>query len=106
MVNAFRIISIDMDGHVGRKFHPDETDIGLIVTPVKLDVMFFDEKAGIVEPVLDQNDEVLDAAVPLLIGIDGEGDQYIETCYTCLTPDGRLLELMDFEIEPIFEGDI
>lgn len=106
MVNSFRITTVDMDGHQGRDFHPEETDIGLIVTPLRLDVYYYEQETGIVESVLDNDGRLYEAALPLLNGIEEESEgRYIETCYTCVTPDGRILELMDFELEPIFEGE-
>ncbi len=102
MLNLFKIVSVDMDGYLGRQYHPEETDVGLTVTPVKIDVTFFDEETGAVDNVFFEDGTVLADALPLLTGKEIESDgRYLETCYTCVTEDGRILELMDFEIEAV-----
>jgi len=107
MVKAFRIIHIDTDQVIGREHPPEETDIGLIVVPLQLDVTYCDDVAGTMEPVISKDGDVLEEALDLLLKDQGEDDtQHIETCYTCLTPDGRIVQLMDFELESILEGDL
>lgn len=97
----FRIKLIDEYGYNGRENHPKQSDVGLVVTPIKLDTHFFSPQL-VCESVLDKNGKLFEPAIPYLTGVeDVEGEHGIESCFTCVTADGRLLDLMDFELEAV-----
>lgn len=101
----FRIRTVDMHCYLGRDFHPELTDIGKIVTPVKLSSIFW--RGGAFDVLMDDG-KVNQLALPFLKDPD-YGAEYgngIETCFTCLTEEGKTLELMDFELEPVMSIDM
>lgn len=118
MSKFLQIKSVDHYGYNGRNYHPEESDIGLIVRPIKIDIWFIDSE-GEGESLTDDSgrirdgttgdyEDIISRALPYLheeLREDKENpDQSgIETCYTCVTRDGRILELMDFEVEDLIE---
>jgi hypothetical protein len=80
---AFRIKSVDMNGFLGRENHPSPSDVGLRVVPLKMAAYYYDAD-GQEEPV---------------IGDDTE--QSVLWFWTCATEDGRVLDLIDFELEVV-----
>lgn len=97
----FRIRSVDMNGYLGRENHPMPHHVGLLVTPVRMEVNFYDGGDFEPEPVLNADGRVLEAARPYLAGKEQTDDANLETMYTCVTESGELLDLMDFELEPV-----
>jgi hypothetical protein len=57
----FRITQVDHDGFCGRENHPDDSDIGLVVTPVKVLTVVVGDDGEIYEEFPD-NDMLKDAA--------------------------------------------
>jgi hypothetical protein len=95
----FRITHVDLDGYNGRDFGPDKTDEGLIVKPVKMESWFSDND-DIYELVGDVTPAVADAANNHAIdGTVREDKPWLQQMWTCVTEDGRVLQLMDHEIE-------
>src|SRR5580765_4208422 len=95
----FRIVYIDHYGYCGRDNHPTDRDKGLVVRLVKLDTFFFTPE--VTEPVVGKDGRLYVDALPYLSGrlCDDEGLIGLEVCYQCVTDDGRLLDLMDNEVE-------
>lgn len=96
----FRITKIDHDGYNGREYHPADSDCGLVVAPVRMS-SFYVEHGGC-EPVIGDDDRVYSAAVPWLAGDGNEIEPgYVETVWTCVTADGRVLDLVEHEFEVV-----
>jgi len=99
-----KITGVDMNGFNGREYHPKPSDIGLVVTALGL------------ETTRDQGETISASSLPFA-GIDTEAqkmitlaeapvpdenssqDDFVYQVWRCLTEDGRLLDLMDFEVE-------
>ena len=92
----FRIREVDIHGYQGRDYHPDFADIGKIVRPIKLQVAYIDSE-GFGEEIEPENPIPIEA-LPYLNGKEGDGSG-LEICWTCVTDDGKILQLMDFELE-------
>jgi len=97
----FRIVWVDQYGFCGRENHPHQSDIGLIVTPVKMVSEVYDEDGAFL-PATDE--AIAEAAKNMALdGFDPDAGSDTGTgllqCWTCVTADGRLLDLMDFEVE-------
>jgi len=84
-----RITNVDMDGYCGRTHHPAKSDEGLVVVPLGMDGCWAGESSY--NPLLDGGQ-----AASVKQGLDQE---WHEICWTCLTEDGRTLELMNHEVE-------
>lgn len=97
-----RIKSVDMNGYWGREFHPALSDVGLEVYAVKLDTRYVPESASS-EPVVDDRGTVWLDAIPSLKNGNAEG--LLEIVWTVVTEDNRVLQLMDFEVEPLIERE-
>lgn len=102
----FRVLDVDMNGFNGREHHPAKSDKGLVVTPVKMEA-YHTDASGFEEPVLDKDGT---AFAPALETIrrqhDKREDQVWESVFwswTCVTENGRVLDLMDFELEVVVE---
>jgi hypothetical protein len=99
----FRIARVDMNGFNGRENHPTPEDVGLIVRAVAMETTYCDEH-GRMEPTTYRG-RVTFAARPL---VNGDAPEHTERAllvmWTCATLDGRLLDLLDFEVEPVAEG--
>lgn len=98
----FRIVSVDMNGLLGREHHPEPTDVGLIVTPIKMETEYWDNETGAASPMIgwDEDPDRL-AASPALIASGGNSRESIIHFWTCVTESGRLLTLADYEVEPV-----
>lgn len=97
MTLKFKIVTVDPYGFNGRDNHPEKSDIGLIVSPIRMAVDIYDEEDSYVAPT----DETIIAAVnnTAIDGIAIKAGPLPMICWTCVTADGRLLDLMDFEVE-------
>lgn len=105
ITNQFRIKTVDLDGFCGRERHPDRSDIGLVVTAVKMAAVYFDESGGMESPVLHRSElTVPPAFLARCAAGDDTDDGNVLWFYTCVTADGRLLDLIDFELEPVEAG--
>jgi len=103
----FRVVSVDQHGFLGRDFHPDKKDEGLVVTAVKMNSQYFD-KRGYVEDVFNEEDgRLYEDALPLIKRnvMDVDDNQIIQM-WSCVTEDGRVLELLTHEIEIVLDDDI
>lgn len=84
-----KITSVDAYGFNGREHHPQASDIGLEVLPIKMDS-------------LSPNGEILTAENLSEFPIDEdtlpEFEQDITQMWTAVTSDGRVLELMEHEV--------
>ncbi|MFI5222815.1 MAG: hypothetical protein ACHQX3_01000 [Nitrospirales bacterium] len=91
----FRIKSVDHYGYNGRDLHPSDAMIGEIVTPIQLHVEAYNvegEWLGTPQQLrVDERVKVMEQAK------DG-GLVYI---WTCVRPNGQLVELVDHEVEAI-----
>lgn len=98
----FRIARVDLDGYCGRDLHPRVADIGLIVVPLKME-SWYTEMAGGECPMFgwDADDANKPAAGPALVfaGYDPKSDEVVYSMWTCMTESGRVLQLMDHELE-------
>jgi hypothetical protein len=89
-----RIVRVDMDGYWGRDYHPEKSDNGLEVKLV--DVMTFIDDERFVEK---EPNHVAIVVEDIQEGVEGAADIY--QVFTGVTEDGRLLQLIDHEIEII-----
>jgi hypothetical protein len=114
--NRFRIVTVDPYGFNGREHHPHASDIGLTVTAVKMEAQYFAPGGNFL------NTEDLTVDGHLSPEVDGaflgrsaeaaghlsepdraramEGESFI-WFYTCVTDDGRVLDMVDFELEVV-----
>ena len=98
MTLKFKITHVDMNGFCGRENHPQPSDEGLVVTPVSL-ASFICNDDGDMDETPDR-DALKDAARNT--EMDGEAMRpgyVLMQCWTCITGDGRTLDLMDFELD-------
>lgn len=100
----FKISNVDMDGYNGRTYHPELSDEGLVVTAMKMETLYLDLAGA--EPVIGEDGRVNVAGAQLVHAAAAGGDaetpeSFLEVCWTCLTADGRVLELMAHELEPV-----
>lgn len=101
----FKIIAIDHDGFNGRERPPQESDLGLFVRAIKLET-WIDGPSRSSEPV-EADALIAVSEVALIIqqqiqDVDAGGmhdDSYLYDCWTCVTEDGRLLDLVESELE-------
>lgn len=100
----FKINFVDEYGFCGRENHPSKSDVGLIVKPLRMAVEVYNGEgdylpnhdAGCIEAL---NNTAID-------GVARVADKPVASvCWTCVTEDGRLLDLMDFEISVETTGD-
>lgn len=91
----YRISSVDMNGYCGRDHHPQPSDIGLIVVPVRMDVVHNDEEGD--ETSFENLDGVTQDDAFLL----HEDHDNLSTVWTCVTRDGRILQLMGHELSEV-----
>lgn len=94
---TFRIRSVDMNGATGRKNHPTPSDEGLFVSPIKM-VAYIDKVDDVVEAVKVDGKIDEDAPESAHFEINEEATSFTRV-WTCLTEDGRVLDLMDYELE-------
>lgn len=94
----FRIRTVDMFGFLGREHHPEPQDVGLLVLPVKMET-YDSEMEAILAP--GEALELDPTALAVLDALDGTepNDEKFCHCWTCVTKDGRFIQLMDFEVE-------
>lgn len=105
MTIRFKITHVDMNGYWGRENHPQESDNGLVVTPVSMETAVFDDEGD----QICNADETTVALAANNMTIDGMARSTqahnILQMWTCVTEDGRYLCLMDHEIELWTAGD-
>ena len=113
----FKIVDVDMNGYLGREHHPHPSDVGEVVTPIKMEAWWTRADAtqerlmdhrerAFCEP--DRDLEITDAEVPAILRELTDpinGDDGVLWMWTCVTADGRVLDLLDFEVEPVPEAD-
>lgn len=99
-----KITNVDMNGYCGREHHPHPSDIGLIVTPVKLESFVTlaadGDDAGGTDDFQPTNPNHL---CVLATPTDDDG---VWQVWTVVTKDGRVLEVMDFEVQPATAEDL
>lgn len=95
-----RIVRVDMNGYWGRDFHPSPSDVGRIVYAVKLDTHFQAPEA-INEPVIGDDGRIYADALPVIKGDESDDERTLERVWTVITEDDKVLQLMDFEVEPV-----
>lgn len=98
----FRIRYVDMDGYCGREKHPERSDLGLLVTPVRLEAMAMDHKGDLVD-VVEKDDALTEEGKHAVGSYLDDGESTIEWLWVCATKDGRILHLMGHELE-LFES--
>lgn len=86
----FRIVRVDMDGFNGRDHHPQPDDVGRLVRPLTLQTLLADDDTG--DPL------IADGALTLAVSSIDDDDRFLAV-WTCVDEEGRLLDLMDHEIE-------
>jgi hypothetical protein len=97
---AFRIKSVDMNGFLGRENHPSPSDVGLRVVPLKMAAYYYDAD-GQEEPVIGDDGRLYQPAMQLLSDGNDDTEQSVLWFWTCATEDGRVLDLIDFELEVV-----
>jgi hypothetical protein len=86
-----RIVKVDRYGYNGREHRPAQTDEGLVVTPLKMEAWWNNpEDLYPGEPLIDG-----DLCADVVKGLDQANH---EIMWTCVTDDGRTLELMSHEV--------
>ena len=106
-MRKLRITNVDMNGFLGRDRHPQPSDVGLVVTPIKVEAFYYTETGNeqCVEDMLTPGGDVGSVPVPILRIFARTGPQHetvtddVMWFYTCVTENGRVLELIDFEVE-------
>lgn|SRR5574341_1122868 len=100
----FKITGIDESGFQGRDHHPERRHVGLTVRALRLETFVTDlEDGSMMEALVDG--VVHPRATALAERGLGDGadyrvaHEYFEDCWTCITADGELLELMNHEVE-------
>lgn len=104
MMMKMRIVRVDPYGFCGREHHPVASDIGQVVVPIKMTVEYYDASGGGCQlQGWDADDAEALACSPELLFAEPRDDarEYVMACYTCVTRNGRLLDLMDFEVEVV-----
>ncbi len=87
-----KMTSFDPYGFCGRDRHPHEEDVGFFGQVVKVSVSVCDD-----EMCLLSHDEDAPDGTEL-------SNEYSYACYLVRAPSGRLLDLMDHEVEPVQFG--
>lgn len=103
-VASFRlyIVEVDMNGFCGRTYHPEPSDAGLTVIPLKMDSFHSaadGRETNLISPV---DDRLFADGLNLLKfrdHYDEVTNEAVRRIFTCVTEDGRLLELMDHEVD-------
>ena len=98
-----RITRIDHYGFTGRENHPSDSDVGLTVTPINSWAEHIDNEEGFMQRLVDDDDHS-GLAVALLDrepGSDLVASENAIWFYTCVTEDGRILDMVDFEVEEV-----
>ena len=85
------ITNVDMYGYCGREHHPEKTDKGLTVIPLKMETNHMSMDSDWQE--IFDGDEVN-------VKLAQDTECHV-VCWICITEDGRLLELMDHEVEVV-----
>ena len=99
MLPTFRIARVDMNGFNGREHHPHPEDVGLVVRALGMESFYCDEHGHIESPIY--RGRVTFEARPLVNGDAPEDTaRALLVVWTCATLDGRLIDLLDFEVEP------
>ena len=93
-----KITNIDAYGFLGRDFHPGQRDLGLTVTLLGAVAWCQDNHLFNCE-VVDDRGRVSAKAVRYLASGNKDPRGQVYWVFTCLTEDGRLLELIDHEVE-------
>ena len=88
-----RLESVDMFSFCGRDNHPKPTDLGFLGTVVGNWVETYDADG---DP-LTSRENVLGGTE----FVDDEDYSLASVCYKVRSPDGRMLDLMDHEVEPV-----
>jgi hypothetical protein len=95
-----RIKTVDMDGYLGREFHPERSDKGLVVIALAMESYVVDPEDGNDSPTLEKNGEATDQVTNAT-----DTPAYLEDSlvymWTAVAPDGRTLQLMDHEVEVV-----
>lgn len=97
-----RITNIDFYGYCDRDMHPSQEDVGKVVTPIGMVAILTDEAGQEVEamkdtyhptPGVEENNALIwkEMVEPPL--------NVLQRAWTCVTTDGKLLTLMDHEVE-------
>jgi len=96
----FKIVSVDHHGWNGRDNHPQDSDIGLLVSPIRMTSWAMDADTQLVDTYDETHDRVTDEGrdAGRYETADANAGVVIRMWY-CITPDGRVLELVDDEIE-------
>jgi hypothetical protein len=98
MTLRLRITNVDHYGFNGREHHPTDSDIDLVVSPIKMQSFLCDDD-GLWE---EDGTEPQLAVAAMNMTVDGMArtkDPELMQAWLCVTDDGRLLDLMDFEVE-------
>ena len=108
----FRIASVDENGFLGRDHHPSKDHVGLIVVAVGMTSMIQDAEGNLTHTLDDGYGRPVagspagDAFVidesrrAIAYQFDNPDAAVLTRMWTCVTSDGRVLNLLDHEIEP------
>lgn len=86
-----RVRPLDHDGFNGRDHFAKDSDVGSLVTPLKMEAVWYHENG-------DYNDELLNDKAKDVYYHRQDYENHV-CMWTCVTDDGRIVELMDHEIE-------
>jgi hypothetical protein len=88
-----KIVRLDKDGYNGRDFYAMDSDKGTVVHALRMETHMYESGT----PTVDKNGRVSDEVDLLMNDID----EQMEIMWTCLTDDGRTVQMMDHEVEVV-----
>ena len=101
-----RIKSVDMYGFNGRTHHPSKNDEGLLVSPIKMEAWTCSAECDYERAIESESVHGTTLTEEARHAVEYEIDEgptssedVIMRVWTCVTREGRLLELMDYEVE-------
>ena len=101
----FRIVSVDANGFLGRDNHPSTSDVGQIVIALGMTAVYSDAQGtlwGI--PGTGSklwNGDASEARRAIAYAFDDAECSVLTRMWTCSTRSGRILNLVDHEVEPV-----
>ena len=96
-----KIVKLDQHGYNAREYHPSPIHVGLIVRVVSMESWWGDDVVSIDEniPLVNKNSHVIPEVATKL-----QRTSELYYVLKCVTDDGRILELIDHEVEPVLGG--
>jgi hypothetical protein len=96
-----KIVKLDKWGYNGREYHPEPSDVGLVVRCVAMECWWGDDCVSIDEkiPLVNKNPIASQEVASKLRAPD-----VLYYVLKCVADDGRILDLIDHEVEPVLGG--